>query len=567
MKRDKSTRLCVRFKLFIGGVINCLVVLGLLAAFAAGCQPPLSRPTIAATMAPTQLPTSTATSLPSLTPTPKGAIQIPMDTKTSPENRFLYLSVWSFQIGNPEDCREYAKLAKELGFDGIGFIVTWDRIELNKDQFDFYWLDKCLDIFTSYGLKLALGLMFWTGYISWRADLCLQQTADGSTYIFDNQRGSMVCLNDEATLLQVHDALSAWAEHTMQRYGPSIVKYSAHFSVYGEVEYSPVDAAIDYSPSEQRAFRAYMRARAGGLDAINRDYELRLANWDEFEALPIKQLLTHSDYDWQLFRQQTLIKINQLVSGTIHAVAPDKLVAMQVGSVWDTAAATLRGVFDPYLISRDVDVLHIDDAPGWPHDFSCDLTESMIPDRLLAQELDGAQHTQAIPDLYLRQARMTGEAGVTIMNTANWSPATIKQWSAALFSKYRALFKEAAVRQLAPRDRAILYNTADFISRQQRSPQDVVLGGTYSKLSQGGKLRVRFISDSMILANPLILDELSAGLYLGRESTMRFDPRVAEILAKASCPLYFEGIKPKLTDPFGHPLAPEVEQQLLTRMQ
>lgn len=490
-----------------------------------------------------------------------------METKTLPENRFLYLSVWSFQIGDPEDCREYAKLAKQLGFDGIGFIVTWDRIEPNKEQFDWDWLDKCLDIITSYDLKLALGLMFWTGNLSWRADLCLQQTADGSTYVFDNQRGSMVCLNDEDTLLQVRDALSAWTEHTMQRYGPSIYKYSAHFSVYGEVEYSPVETPVDYSPSEQRAFRAYMRARAGGLEAINRDYDLKLANWDEFEALPLKQLLARSDYDWLVFRQQTLIKINQLVAGAIHAVAPDKLVAMQVGSVWDTAAATLRGVYDPYLISRDVDVLHIDDAPGWPHDFSCDLTESMIPDRLLAQELDGAWHTDAIPDLYLRQAKMTGEAGVTIMNTANWSPAEIKQWSAALLSKYRTLFKAATVRPLAPQDRAILYNTADFISRQQPSPQDVVLGGTYANLSQGGALRVRFISDSMILANPQILDELSAGLYLGRESTMHFDPRVAKILAQASCPLYVEGIKPKLTDPFGHPLAPEVEQQLLARMQ
>lgn len=490
-----------------------------------------------------------------------------MDAKTSPENRFLYLSVWSFQIGNPEDIREYAKLARELGFDGLGFIVTWDRIEASKDQFDWFWLDKCLDIVTSYDLKLALGLMFWTGYLTWRDDICLQQLADGSTYVFDSQRGSMVCLNDEATLVQVRDALSAWAEHTMQRYGPSIVKYSAHFSVYGEVEYSPVMPAVDYSPSEQSAFRAYMRARAGGLDAINIDYGLDLASWEAFEALPLEKLLARSDYDWLVFRQQTLIKINQMVTGAIHAAAPNKLVAMQVGSVWDVAAATLRGVYDPYLISRDVDVLHIDDAPGWPHDFSCDLTESMIPDRLLAQELDGAQHTTAIPDLYLRQARMTGEAGVTIMNTANWTPPSIKQWSETLFSQYHALFNEATVRPLAPQDRAILYNTADFISRKIKSPQDTILSGSYAKLSEGGKLRVRFISDSMILANPQILDELTAGLYLGRESTMRFDPRVAAILAEATCPLYFEGIKPKLTNPYGHPLAPEVEQQLLARMQ
>jgi len=34
---------------------------------------------------------------------------------------------------------------------------------------------------------------------------------------------------------------------------------------------------------------------------------------------------------------------------------PDIPVAIQAGSIWDYVAAAMRGVFDGYLISRDVD--------------------------------------------------------------------------------------------------------------------------------------------------------------------------------------------------------------------
>lgn len=486
--------------------------------------------------------------------------------KTSPQNRFLYLTVWSFQLSSPVDMAYYAMQAKKAGFDGIGLIVTWDRIEPQKGQFDWQWLDECLDYVVKQDLKLALGLMFWTGGLSWNKELCLQQTVDGEVYIYDSQRGPLVCLNDAGTLAEVRDALFAWTQHTMERYGDRIVKYSAHFSAFGEVEYTPAGVAIDFSPSELAAFREFMHQREGGLAQINADYELDLADWDEFDNMSIPELLAISTYDWQRFHLQTLVALNKLVSMTIHAAAPDKLVAMQVGSVWDVAAAGQRGVYDPYLISRDVDILHIDDAPGWPHDFSNDLSESMAPGRLLAQELDGAQHTQAIPDLYLRQAKMTGESGVTIMNTANWSWQQFIEWRDELFAHYPELFKQATVRPPAPRDRAILFNTADFITRSPQSSQYDVLQGAYRQLSQNGTLRARFVSDSMLLENPRLLDELTGGLYLGYATTLHLDRHVAQILADASCPLYADNASLKLVDPFGHPLPAEIEQRLLARI-
>ena len=195
------------------------------------------------------------------------------------------------------------------------------------------------------------------------------------------------------------------------------------------------------------------------------------------------------------------------------------------------------------------------------------MAESLAPGRLIGAELDGAQHTRAIPDLYLRQARMTGASGATIMNTANWSWQALIERREQLFSQYPALFKQSQVRPLAPQDRAIFYNTADFISRGPRVAQDLALGGAYRALGNDGALRVRFITDSMLLENPAILDELTAGLFLGYGTSMHFDVRVAEILAKSSCPLYAENIRMSLKDPYGHPLPGDLGERLLARMQ
>ena len=56
-----------------------------------------------------------------------------------------------------------------------------DRIEAQKDQFDWASLDEVLDYCVQEDLKLALGLMFWTAGLSWNQELCLQQTETGKT--------------------------------------------------------------------------------------------------------------------------------------------------------------------------------------------------------------------------------------------------------------------------------------------------------------------------------------------------------------------------------------------------
>ena len=236
---------------------------------------------------------------------------------TSPENRFLYLTVWSFQVSKPDDLHLYAQQAKKAGFQGIGLIINWDRIQPERGKFDWTWLDECLDILVEEDVQLALGLMFWTGPLPWADELCVMQTAQGQPYVFDSQRGSTLCLNNPETLSVARDTIAAWAEHTSQRYGKRIVKYSTHFSVYGEVEYSPVGIALDFSPSEQAAFRAYMHARAGGLEAINRDYNLELADWAAFDAMPVTDLvmmdLKHMDpekHQWAVGASNRLILAN-----------------------------------------------------------------------------------------------------------------------------------------------------------------------------------------------------------------------------------------------------------------
>jgi len=487
--------------------------------------------------------------------------------------RQLFFTVWT---SSPEECREYARLAKNLGFDGIDFVVNWDKFEPQEGVFDWKYLDECLAIFRAQNLKLSLSAMFWVNNLPWAQKLNMQQHENGETYFFEklspnpeDKRGPNLSYNDPRNLFLIERALREFARHANQKHGDAIVRFHARTSHYGELEYTPLGQQVDFSPLAIGAFknflrREYSQAGWGGLAAFNRNYKTSLANWNALDALPIGEVLARSTYDWQRFRQHTVLGLSRVVARGLRAGAPDKMVALQIGAVWDEAAATARGAYDPYLLSRDVDILHTDDAPGWPHDFSLDLISSIASDRLTAMELSAVTKSDGndLVNGYLRQLRMGGESNLTFVNTANWSPDQIEKWTPRLLSQYRPLFVEAVRHSEARRDRAILFNTADFLVRKQGL--DKLLLGTYQKLGDNGQKRVRFVTDSMILQKPLLLRGLKSGLYLGAADSFSFDARIAQVLARANCALHVEGKSaPKFRDPFGNRLEGNVEATLL----
>lgn len=357
-----------------------------------------------------------------------------------PDSRRLFFTVWTTTV---EQVREYAPLIKKLGFDGVDFVVTWNRFEPQEGVFDWTYVDQCLDIFTSYGLKLSLSAMFWPSDLAWAQSLEMQRDQSGAIYRYEeltgnpaDRHGSNLCFNDARNLAIIARSLRAFARHTHQKYGRFVARYHARTSHFGELEYTP-GVPLDFSPISLAAFRDYLResyGRNGGLEVFNRNYELKLTAWQALENVPVAALLARSSFDWQGFRLQTLREVIRVTSRALKAGAPGKLVALQVGSLWDESAARLRATFDPFLISRDIDILHTDDSHGWPHAFSFDLQTSLAPDRLHATEINGitSPDTSALAQDFERQARSGGGASLTFLNTANWQPAQMREWEAVL---------------------------------------------------------------------------------------------------------------------------------------
>lgn len=486
------------------------------------------------------------------------------------ERKNLNFTVWSFQVPDPNQCRDYALFAKKYGFDGIDFCVTWKYIENEKGVYDWTYLDKCLDIFIEQGMTLSLSLMFWTGDMDWTNNLSFQQTMDGNVYKFDELRGPGLCYNDLINLEIINNSVKEFAKHTYERYSDKIERYHARTSCYGELEYSPVED-LDYSPVAVNAFYEYLANRFDNIEQFNNVYNLNIKSWDDLKETPISNIVNITKFDWKSFKQKTIIELNKGIVQAFKSVAPEIPVAIQIGSMWDHNAADKRGVFDGYLISRDVDVLHIDDGPFYPHYLSIDMASSLASDKLISVEIDGAWQIETFTEkdvagAYLNQAERCGESGVAYLNTANWDIGQMITWGENLLAKYHDTYYKAYERKIAPSDRAILVNTTDMIANNPSKGLDVFLSDVYNGLSENGKLRVRFISDSMILDNPSILGDLKSGLYLGRYKSIHLNPEVAKILAESDCTLYNVVAKPILLDPYGNDLDNDIREAIWSKM-
>lgn len=485
-------------------------------------------------------------------------------------SKHLNLTVWAWQVSDPELCNEYASYAKNLGFDGIDFCVTWRFIEKERGEYEWTWLDRCLDIFVENGLNLSLSLMFWSQDLAWTQNLCFQQNENGKVFQYDADRGPGLCYNDPQNLEIIYNTTRAFATHCIQRYPDKIERFHARTSCYGELEYSPVED-LDFSPPAISGFLAYLQDKFKTVEEFNKAYRLNVASLEETNTIPFSTLIYRTRYDWRNFKQKTLIELSAGISQAFKSVAPEVPVAIQVGSIWDQAAASLRGVFDGYLISRDVDILHIDDGPSYPHYFSIDMASSLAPDRIISMEIDGAWQIQMFPERdipgeYLNQAKQSGESGVILLNTANWQTEQLKEWGGSLLSLYKNAFLNAIPRKPVSPVRAIFVNTSDMTSRDPSMGLDAFLLDIHTELSENGKYRVRFVSEGMLLANPGILNELKNGLYLGNYTDIRITPEMARLLISATCPIYGAISKPLLMDPYGNELDQEIEDGLMSRI-
>ncbi len=434
--------------------------------------------------------------------------------------KHVNFSFWDWQVATPSDARRLASLVKEMGYTGVDFTFRWTSIEYDKDEYYFDYVDDILDEFDKKDLFISTSLMFWSINIPWHEEIEWQKLSDGTIYDFSG-RGASPSFSHAPTVEKMLNAFKAFATHINTRYEGRVTRIHARTSQYGELEYFCGSGMLDYGQPAMDAFVEYLKDGYGTVSALLEKTKVSksFTSWETLSEAEPQELSELFYFDWQMFRQREALNLSALFDDALEEINPDIPFALQVGSLWDAAAATLRGVFDPYLASKACDILHTDDGPGFPHAFSIDLT-SVTGGVEYASEIDGFWHPtiQALVNQgdkslspYVTQAREMGRSGIKYLNTANWSLKEMQDYQTPLTS-YVSQFLLAEERSPHDASIAILINTVDFIYKARA--MDALLLQTYNSLSENGTKKVRFVTDTQLIENPQLLNGIQK-LYIG----------------------------------------------------
>jgi len=131
--------------------------------------------------------------------------------------------------------------------------------------------------------------------------------------------------------------------------------------------------------------------------------------------------------DWYRYRSQTLSSFIQLSQSTIYNINSNLQSCAQWGSIYDTAVRRRGTILFPQLISlNQSQVIWIDDAPTYPHNFGMDYLRSNLPNQCwLANEIDSPTISDDLT--YYTLAQQSYDHGASVISVANWDINTLQQ--------------------------------------------------------------------------------------------------------------------------------------------
>lgn len=496
-----------------------------------------------------------------LQPKPDQNFQTDETQNVSPSEKDLTLTVWSWQIPTTELAQDFANQIKRIEFDSVEFCVLWNEIEPWQGSFDWTYFDQIMQIFVQNGLKINVSLLLWPEQLAWKDTLSFQKTADGLTYTYED-RGAFLCLSDENNLRVLENTLREFSVHCNENFVSSMIGWHVRTNPFGEIGYSPI-ADLDYSDASMQAFYNYIAETYKNISYFGKCYDLDIQSRKDLEKYDPKQLVAACDYDWNRFKQQTLVNFTNRITQILKAANPNIPVTMQISGFSDTLAALCRGTFDPYLLSESLqaDILCINPAPDASNHMIFDLLHATVAQKL-AVELDGAWRGEDAYNAYIAQVKAAGQSEIHSIRTADWELEQLEK-AKNFLQGYAPFFRNAQPKIEEDNSVAILWNTTDFVLKTIPQDQTAHLQKVYNTLSENGNKRVRFITDSMLLQNPSLLDSIST-LYLGELSEIIYlQEDLAKLLAEHSCKLYVDNQENfNFMNQFKQPLSDAIQKSL-----
>ncbi len=231
---------------------------------------------------------------------------------------------------------------------------AWSRIEPEAGRFDWDWLDRAIDTLARHGLGVVLGTPTATPP-KWLVDTMpemLAQDAQGRARGFGSRRH--YCFSHAGYRAQSRRITTALAE----RYGhhPAVVAWQT------DNEYGCHDTVLSYSAAAAAAFREWLAARYGNIDALNRAWgnvfwSMEYASFDAIELpnLTVTEPNPAHVLDFRRFSSDQVRCFNAEQAEILRRLSPGRDVIHNfMGFFTD---------FDHHALGEDLDVASWDSYP------------------------------------------------------------------------------------------------------------------------------------------------------------------------------------------------------------
>jgi beta-galactosidase len=255
---------------------------------------------------------------------------------------------------------------------------AWSRLEPEPGHFAWEWLDCAIESLAAAGLKIVLGTPTATPP-KWLVDRepdILAHDAHGRPRRFGSRRH--YCFSSLTYRAECARIVTAMAH----RYGrlPAIVAWQT------DNEFGCHDTVVSYSPAAAAGFRMWLKAKYGGIDALNRAWgnvfwSMEYRSFAEID--PPNETVTESNpahrMDYRRFASDEVVAFNRVQTEILRTLAPGQEVLHNFMGAFTQ--------FDHFKVARDLDVATWDSYPlgfldqsRWPNETKVKFARQGHPD-------------------------------------------------------------------------------------------------------------------------------------------------------------------------------------------
>jgi beta-galactosidase len=241
---------------------------------------------------------------------------------------------------------------------GIAYVrigeFAWSRIEPEPGRFEFEWLETALETLGQEGLKIVLGTPTPTPP-KWLVDKypdILAYDRQGRVRNFGSRRH--YTFSSETYRRETQRIVTAVAERFGQN--PHVAGWQT------DNEYGCHDTTRSYGPEDAKAFRAWLEARYGEIDALNKAWgnvfwSMEYRDWGEIDLpnLTVTEANPAHWLDFYRFSSDQVVAYNKLQVEILRQYSPGRFITHNfMGFVID---------FDHFKVAEDLDVSSWDSYP------------------------------------------------------------------------------------------------------------------------------------------------------------------------------------------------------------